>query len=286
MTPKYIVGKISQRYIAGTRLQDAVVQIRDLNTKSMMATVDLLGEHITRKEEALAVKQAILGIFSEIKEKNLNSNVSIKPTQLGLIIDPDFCLANFKEIADAARAPDNFVRIDMEDSSTTDATLTLYRQLRSAGYDNVGVVIQSYMKRSEHDILQLAAFSANVRLCKGIYIEPAAIAFKGYEEVRQNYLRLLRLLVENKMYVGIATHDNYLVEQAYKFITEHQLEPSRYEFQMLLGVKEQLRNAIVSKRHRLRVYVPYGEQWYAYCVRRLRENPQIAGYVLKAMFSN
>jgi proline dehydrogenase len=285
LTPKPIVGLVSRRYIAGTTLTSAVEQIRSLNNRRMMATMDLLGENITRIESANEVRNGILEMLDEINRRVLNSNVSVKPTQLGLQIDFQECFTNFRTIIEKARSYGNFVRIDMEDSSTTDATLELYRKLRSEGFENVGVVIQAYLRRSETDIKELAKLKANVRICKGIYVEPASIAFQDKQEVRENFLLLLNSLIENRMYVGIATHDDYLVENSYRMIEKKKLDKIQYEFQMLLGVKEQLRNSIVTGGHRLRVYVPFGEQWYAYCMRRLRENPQIAGYVFKAMFN-
>jgi len=183
-----------------------------------------------------------------------------------------------------AGASKNFVRIDMEDSSTTDLTLDLYRRLRSEGHTNVGVVLQAYMRRSEEDARTLIAMGANFRLCKGIYREPASIAFQERQEVRDNFMKLLRMMIEGGSYVGIATHDDILIDQSYAYLAKNRVKWDRYEFQMLLGVKEAKRNAIVADGHRLRVYVPFGEQWYAYSVRRLKENPQIAGYILRALF--
>jgi len=180
---------------------------------------------------------------------------------------------------------DNFVRIDMEDSSTTSETLGLYGRLRNDGFENVGVVIQANMRRSEGDILRLIPVKANVRLCKGAYIEPDTIALKSKEEIRFNYLKLLKRLLEGKCYVGIATHDDFLINGAYQYIQEMNLPRSDYEFQMLYGVKSKLRDRIVADGHRLRVYVPFGQAWYAYSIRRFKENPQIAWYVFQAIFS-
>jgi proline dehydrogenase len=179
----------------------------------------------------------------------------------------------------------NFVRIDMEDSSTTDDTLALYRRLRAEGFLNVGVVIQAYLKRSESDVRALAKDRANVRLCKGIYVEAPEIAYQGREEIRENFVSLLRILFEAGCYVGVATHDEFLVERSYELIDSFNVQRLGVEFQMLLGVRERLRDNIVGRGHRLRVYVPYGEQWYAYSTRRLKENPQIVSYVLKALFT-
>jgi proline dehydrogenase len=282
--PKSIVGQVSKRYIAGTTLADAVRVVRDLNARGMMATLDLLGEDIHDRAVAVAIKDEWLNIVRAIHDQNLDSNVSLKLSQLGLRIDPEFCYNNVKAIVEAARQVHNFVRIDMEDSSMTDGTLALYRRLRAEGLDNVGVVIQAYLRRSEADVRALASIKANFRLCKGIYIEPEEIAYHDREVVRRNFVKLLQIVLEEGCYVGIATHDEYVIDKAYELIPKLGLERDRYEFQMLLGVREGLRDSIVRQGHRLRVYVPFGEKWYAYSVRRLKENPQIAGYVLRALF--
>lgn len=282
--PKSIVGQVSKRYIAGTTLQDAVRVVQDLNARGMMATLDLLGEDIHDVAEAVATKDEWLKIVRAIHDQKLDSNVSLKLSQLGLRIDGDLCYNNVRAIVQAAREVGNFVRIDMEDSSTTDGTLELYRRLREEGFDNVGVVIQAYLRRSESDVRALVKMKANFRICKGIYIEPEEIAYRDREEVRRNFVMLLRIIMESGCYVGIATHDEYVIEKAYELVHKLGLAKDRYEFQMLLGVREGLRDSIVRQGHRLRVYVPFGEKWYAYSVRRLKENPQIAGYILKAMF--
>lgn len=283
--PKQIVGQVSKRYIAGTTFEAAVQVIKALNHKAMMATVDILGEHIAEKQAALQVRSEWESVIPRIPQEGLNSNISVKLTQLGLQIDPEFCYQNVRVLVEMAAQVKNFVRIDMEDSSTTDLTLGVYRRLRAEGYTNVGVVLQAYMRRSEADARALLATGANVRLCKGIYKEPAAIAYQGKEEVRQNFMRLLEVLIGGGGYVGIATHDDVLIDRSYQYLATHNVKWDRYEFQMLLGVKESKRNAIVADGHRLRVYVPFGEQWYAYSVRRLKENPQIAGYIVRALFS-
>ena len=204
-----------------------------------------------------------------------------KLTLLGLKIDEGFCLENVSRIATAAARFGNFVRIDMEDHTCTEATLRIYDELQER-HDNLGVVFQSYMRRLLDDIAALPAGRANVRLCKGIYIEPRPIAWKGHDTVRLNYVRALEKLLSNGVYVGIATHDEYLVCAALDLIDRLGVARDRYEFQMLLGVDEELRQILLDAGHRLRVYVPYGEDWYEYSVRRLRENPIIAQHVLKA----
>jgi proline dehydrogenase len=282
VTPKVVIARFAKPYIAGEGLADAIATVKALSAARAMATIDVLGEDITMREEALASKEECKRVLAAIAENALDSNVSIKLTQLGLKIDTGFCRANVEDILEAAKARNNFVRIDMEDHTCTDDTLAIFRAVRKK-YANVGIVIQAYLRRSESDIRQLAEEKANVRLCKGIYVEPAEIAFKKRGEVQQNFLRLLKSLLEAHCYVGIATHDDVLIDGAKTFLREMKPARTDYEFQMLLGVRDEKRNELIRDGHRLRVYTPFGKRWYAYSVRRLKENPQIAGYVLKAM---
>jgi len=284
LIPKAVVGRVASRYIAGTTLSDGVGAVATLNKAGMMATMDLLGEDITAAAEAHQVRDSILPILRAIDQHRLNSNVSIKPTQLGLRIDPELCYRNIRAILDEAKALGNFVRIDMEDAGTTDATLDIYRRLRAVGYTNTGVVIQAYLHRSESDVRALVREGANIRLCKGIYNESPSIAFKGRQEIRDNYMKLLSIILEGGTYVGIATHDDVLIDGALGLVRKLGRKPAQYEFQMLLGVRETRRGQIVRDGHQLRVYVPYGEQWYAYSTRRLKENPSMAWYITKALF--
>ncbi|MBI3788025.1 MAG: proline dehydrogenase family protein [Ignavibacteriales bacterium] len=282
--PKSVVGQVAKRYIAGTRLSDAVRVVSELNTKGMVSTMDLLGEYINEAKEAHQVRDNILSILQAIQKNQLRSNISVKLTQLGLKIDKDLCYQNIRSLVEEANKLGNFIRIDMEDAETTDATLDIYRRLRKEGFSNTGVVIQAYLHRSESDIRALIKEGANLRLCKGIYNESPSIAFKDRQQIRDNYLKLLQIIFEGGSYVGIATHDDYLIDGAYKLIQKLGLKKDQYEFQMLLGVQETLRNQIVKDGHRLRVYVPYGEQWYAYSTRRLKENPYMAWYITKSIF--
>jgi len=246
--------------------------------------MDLLGEDIAAAAEAHQVRDNILPILRAIYQHRLNSNVSIKPTQLGLRIDTELCYNNIRAILDEAKALGNFVRIDMEDAHTTDATLAIYRRLRADGYTNTGVVIQAYLHRSESDVRTLVKEGANIRLCKGIYNESPSIAFKGRKEIQDHFMKLLSIILECGTYVGIATHDDVLIDGALALVQKLGLKQAQYEFQMLLGVRESRRDQIVRDGHRLRVYVPYGEQWYAYSTRRLKENPAMAWYITKAIF--
>jgi proline dehydrogenase len=224
-----------------------------------------------------------LRVFDAIAAEGLDSNVSIKLTMLGLKIDESFCRDNVERIVAKAKEHGNFVRIDMEDYTTTDATLRIFQELY-ARYGNVGPVLQAYMRRTLSDISALPDGST-VRLCKGIYVEPRTVAWKGYETVRANYVRALEKLFERGIYTGIATHDEYLACRAVGLIDQHGLKREQYEFQMLLGVDEEMRRILIAGGHRLRVYVPYGRDWYPYSIRRLRENPEVARHVLKAMLS-
>jgi proline dehydrogenase len=251
----------------------------------MIGTMDVLGENISTREESLAAVRECEEVLHSINRNHLDANLSIKLTQFGLKIDEEFCHSNVKRLLEIASGYNNFVRMDMEDSSTTSETLKLYGRLRSEGFENTGVVIQANMRRSEEDVRKLVSMKSNIRLCKGAYLEPKAIALTGKEEIRLHYLKLLEILLKGKCYVGIATHDDFLIGAAYQTIREMNLQKSDYEFQMLFGVKSKLRDKIVGDGHRLRVYVPFGQYWYAYSIRRFKENPQMVRYVLRALFS-
>ena len=281
--PKPIVAKFAGKYIAGATLNDAMDTVRSLNAMNAMTTVDVLGEDIFTKDQAVESRNGSTAVLTAIAERKLDSNLSIKLTSLGLKMDKQFCLDNTNTIIETARASNNFVRIDMEDRTCTDDTLEIYRTMRSR-YEKVGIVIQAYLHRSEKDIRALTAEKANVRLCKGIYVEPAEVAIKDRKGIQDNYLKLLRILMEGGCYVGIATHDDVLIDGAKRLVEELKLGKDRYEFQMLLGVRDETRKRLIDEGHRLRVYVPFGKDWYAYSVRRLKENPQMAGHVFKAIF--
>ena len=285
LLPKPLVKRFAMRYIAGEGLDDAVRLVRAIHSNQMIGTMDVLGENISTREESLAAVRECEEVLHSINRNHLDANLSIKLTQFGLKIDEEFYHSNVKRLLEIASGTNNFVRMDMEDSSTTSETLELYGRLRSEGFENVGVVIQANMRRSEEDVRKLVSKKANIRLCKGAYIEPEAIALRGKKEIRLNYLNLLEMLLKGKCYVGIATHDDFLIGAAYQTIREMNLQKSDYEFQMLFGVKSKLRDKIVADGHRLRVYVPFGQCWYAYSIRRFKENPQMVRYVLRALFS-
>jgi proline dehydrogenase len=283
LVPKPVVRRIASRYVAGETLADALTTVRALNVERCMATLDVLGEDITRLDETGPTVAAYQQALAEIAESGLDSNVSVKLTALGLKLDPAHCRREFARIVETARGYGNFVRIDMEDSSVTEETLQIFFEFRRQ-YEKVGIVLQAYLRRSGEDARRIAAVGGNVRVCKGIYVEPASIAFQDREQIRVSYMQLVDSLLAAGSYVGIATHDPILVERALALVERRGLGPQAYEFQMLLGVARSLRRRLTADRRRLRVYVPYGEAWYAYSVRRLKENPSIAGHVLKGLF--
>ncbi len=280
--PKPIVRHFSKPYIAGAKIGDAIRVVRDLNASGALATIDILGEDISREEEADSAMTGYLNLLDTIERERLDSNVSIKLSQLGMKIDLENCYRRIDAVVSHARdTGDRFIRLDMEDSTCTDDTLGIYRRLREK-HPKVGVVIQAMLRRSIADIERLAAMKANVRLCKGIYNERREIAWQDRDTVRRSFTTLLDTLLDAGCYVGIATHDESLVFEALALLHKYHPDREHYEFQMLLGVDEELRRIILRGGHRLRVYVPFGEQWYAYSVRRLKENPRLAGTIAKA----
>ncbi len=283
LAPKALVWQVARRYVAGVDLKSAIDVVRELNRQGAMATVDLLGEEVVDRTVPEEAVQAYVAILEAIDREKLESNVSLKPTQLGLNIDEAFCRKNAETVIQAAKSQGNFVRIDMEDRTTTDATLDMYRQFLSE-YGNVGCVLQSCMRRTLRDIRSMPEEGTNIRLCKGIYVEPREVAWKGHDTIRRNFVAALEMMFQQGIYVGIATHDEYLICAASELIHRYKLKPSQYEFQMLYGVDAAMRKILIERGHRMRIYVPYGQDWYLYSVRRLRENPQIAGHVLRSFF--
>lgn len=284
--PKSLVWPLSRRYIAGTDLESAYTVVGGLNDCGCSATVDVLGEDSTSRGKVEEARDLYFEAIAGIDGNKLDCNVSVKLSDLGLRMDPEYCFAAIRELVLRAREQDNFVRIDMEDSSVTEITLEIYRKLRDE-FANVGTVIQSCMRRSPSDVQSLLDTGpTHIRLCKGIYVEPEDLAFTAPDEIRLAYSELLeQLFVGGVVKVGIATHDPHLVEHATQLIERLEVDRSRYEFQMLLGVAENMRASLVSDGHPLRVYVPFGERWFAYSVRRLRENPQIAGHIVRNLFT-
>jgi len=283
LMPKSLVRLFASSYIAGDTLEEAVALVKKFNADGIMATMDVLGESISSKEEALYAKSQAFEVLDAIHEHQLLANLSIKPTQFGLLLDEEFCYQQVRDVLQYARERNNFIRLDMEDSTTTDPIIRLYKRLRKE-FSNTGIVMQACLRRTYDDVSHLNEEAANYRLCKGIYIEPEAIAYRTRQGVRDNYLKLLRRMLEDKKYTGIATHDDYLLAGAKKLIKELNISPDAYEFQMLLGVRADLRQKLVKEGNKLRVYVPFGKEWYAYSIRRLKENPNMAMDIFKNLF--
>ena len=287
LIPKPVVRRVAGRYVAGETLADAVAEVQRLNNLGCQATIDLLGEQIKHIGEADQAAATYLEVLDAIAENGLNANVSVKPTHHGLGLHRERYLGNIRKVIDRARSLGNFVRIDMEDSPTTEETLQTYRTLREEGYDNVGLVLQAMLRRTPYDVRQFQAFHPNIRLCKGVYVEPPEVAWQAPAKVNSAYVEVLDyLLSSTDFFVGIATHDDPLIAEAERMIREKSVPRERYEFQMLLGVRPEVRQALVERGHRMRVYVPFGTAWYAYCLRRLKENPKIAGYVTSDLLKN
>ena len=282
--PRPMVRYFAGRYIAGETIEDAIATVRALNAEGVCATLDVLGEDITRRDEAVASREQSNQVLHTIAREKLDSNLSIKLTSLGLKLDSAFCAENVREILKVAAGYNIFVRFDMEDSTCTTDTIAIFRGLHRE-FPNTGIVLQAYMRRSESDTEALLEDRPNFRLCKGIYREKKEIAFQERGEVQQNFIRLLGLMLKRGAYVGIATHDSVLIDAAQGLIRDLGLRKDQYEFQMLLGVRPELRKRLVREGHRVRLYVPFGEHWYGYSTRRFKENPEVAGYVFKALFS-
>jgi proline dehydrogenase len=277
--PRPIVQRISSRYIAGSTCSDALDVVRGLNAAGKSATIDVLGEEIRSEREAAAIAAEYRDVLDQVERSRLDTTISVKLTALGLELGYDLCRRHLLAVVDHAAERGNDVTIDMEDSTTTDDTLQLYRDLRAEGRANVGIVLQAALRRTVDDARSIASLTPTVRVCKGIYVEPTSIAYRDGDAVRASFVRTLDVLFAAECYVGIATHDDWLLEQARRLVARHGLAPDTYEFQMLLGVRPEVGDDLVAEGHRLRIYVPFGEQWYEYSLRRLQENPKIAGYI-------
>ena len=281
--PEALLWQFARRYVAGVTLREAAQTVRGLNDRRLLATLDILGEHVADPEDARADGRAYAEVLHTIRKEDLSANISVKPTHMGLKLDPDLCLGILRDLVHLARGLGNFVRLDMEDSTCTDETLRLYRTLVKEA-PSVGVVLQAYLKRSQEDAKSLAEEQANIRVCKGIYREPETIAWKDRQAIRQNFIVLLEILMGAGSYVGIATHDSWVIQEARGLIRRLGVPRERYEFQMLLGVRPDIRERLREEGEPLRVYVPFGQSWRAYCLRRFRENPEILGHVVRALW--
>jgi proline dehydrogenase len=281
LVPRPLVRYFANRYIAGETLAEALNCVSALNAEGVSTTMDVLGEDIFTREEAIVSRRKSIEVLRAIVEAKVDSNLSIKLTSLGLKLDVDFCRENVREILKVASELGIFVRFDMEDHTCTTDTIAVFKALNKE-FPRTGIVLQAYLRRTEEDVRGMSGM--NFRLCKGIYREPADIAIHDRAGVQQNFLSLLRQMLGGGSYVGIATHDQVLVDGAAAIIRELGLRKDQYEFQMLLGVRPELRKRLVRDGHKVRLYVPFGEHWYGYSTRRFKENPEVAGYVFKAIF--
>jgi len=287
--PKKFIWIFSRSYIAGETIEDAIRVSKELNNQKIKVTLDVLGEFIKNLDEAERNKKEYLNLIDFTIGNGIDGNFSLKPSSFGLLIDRELCYNHIREIVAKAASVNSFIRIDMEDSTCTDMEIELYRRLKAEFPKSVGLVLQAYLRRTYSDIEKMLDIHTpesplNFRLCKGIYVEPASIAYKKYEEINAHYLEDLELMLSKKIFVGIATHDRPLVEGAYNLIKKYDVPKNMYEFQMLYGVTPKLRESIVNEGHTMRVYVPFGKEWFNYSTRRLKENPKIASHIIKAIF--
>ncbi|HBL77251.1 MAG: proline dehydrogenase [Bacteroidetes bacterium GWF2_42_66] len=288
--PKKLIWIFSKRYIAGETIEDGLRVAKELNSEGIEVTIDLLGEFVNNLNQAEEYKNKYISIIERFTSENITGNFSLKPSMFGLLVNKGICLKYIEEIVKKAVEKNSFIRIDMEDSSCVDSEIEIYKYLLHKYPAHVGLVIQAYLRRTISDLVQLKTFQLNgtplsFRLCKGIYIEPENIAFKKHDEIQDHYIEDLQYMFDQKIHVGIATHDKQLVERAYKLIEEKQIPSDMYEFQMLYGVTPELRKSIVTNGHKMRVYVPFGKEWFGYSTRRLKENPKIASHIIKALFA-
>ena len=287
--PKRLIWIFSKRYIAGETIEEGLKACRELNSQGIEVTVDLLGEFISTVEQAEENKNKYIEIIERFTSEGITGNFSLKPTMFGLLIDKDICFANVEAVVKKAVERKSFVRIDMEDSQCVDIELEIYRKLQQRYPASVGLVVQAYLRRTKNDLMNFSNVHVNgtplnFRICKGIYVEPKHVAYKEFDEVREHYLDDLKFMLDNKMYAAIATHDKFLVDQAIEMVKELNIDRTKYEFQMLYGVTPELRSYIVKQGYKMRVYVPFGKDWFGYSTRRLKENPKMASHIVKALF--
>ena len=279
-----MIGKIASVYVAGDKLDDGLKLAKKLNDKGFSATLDLLGEEVKNRKQTNRIRHSYCEILDGIANWGIDCNVSLKLTALGLKIDEELCWDNLSVVLDKAREYDNFVRLDMENSEVTDATINMCQKGQKY-YPKCGTVLQSYMKRTLNDIEILNSHNTNIRICKGAYKESEEIAYKGYQEVRDNYLKSAEKMMDNEIYIGLATHDLWLITKLEEMIERKNYKKNMYEFQALSGVPiDKTLEKLIESGHKVRYYIPYGPEWYAYSLRRMRENPDIWKDTLKAFF--
>ena len=283
--PKVFVRLVASPYIAGITDDEMLINVQKLNNKGYDVAIDILGEHVTTEQEATEITERYANLYGRIASQQLNANLSIKLSHIGQDLGYDVVKNNLMILVNAAKKHNNFLRLDMENSPYTSETINLYKKAFE-DYSNVGIVLQAYMHRSKDDLDKLANEKFNVRICKGIYIESEDIAYRDYQKIRDNYIVLVQQALIKGAYVGIASHDEYLIDKLYLWIKENQIPTTQYEFQILHGVPmEKKLQQLIKEGNKVRVYVPYGDNWYDYSVRRLKENPKMAGYIIKNIFS-
>lgn len=289
LAPRALIRKVSRRYIAGDTVAEATGRVAVLNAVGFSATVDVLGEAIESLSQADSTTREYLKVLEVIARDGLRANISVKPTALGLLLDPVQCERNLERLLDAAKAHSIFVRMDMEDASCTQREIDLLLRLKSRGYGNVGLVLQAYLKRTDNDITQLLGTRENLRICKGIYVEDREHLVEGAwhdrSAINPHFLRHVARCFDSGAFVGVATHDEELIDQVIMLASDQRIEKTAFEFQMLLGVRENLRDRLLAEGYAVRIYVPYGKDWYGYSMRRIKENPRIAGYLLGALLT-
>ncbi|MEC8875627.1 MAG: proline dehydrogenase family protein [Candidatus Thermoplasmatota archaeon] len=280
--PKFVVGRVASLYVAGDKLEDGLELSRLLNSKGFSATLDLLGEEVKSRKETNRIRDSYCDLLEGIENSGIDCNVSLKLTALGLRIDKELCWDNLTVVLDKARDYNNFIRLDMEDASVTQATINMCKKAKDY-YPKCGTVLQSYMRRTVDDVESLASHDANIRLCKGAYKENQEIAYQGYQEVRDNYLRAVKEMMDREIYIAFATHDSWLINEIEDVIKEKRYPKNMYEFQALSGVPvDKILERLRDNGHKVRYYIPYGPEWHAYSLRRMRENPDIWKHTLKA----
>lgn len=288
--PKSFVWIFSKKYIAGEKLDDALNAAKRLNSEGCSITVDLLGEYITDMNQAEENKKAYLEIIEKFEQNKINGNYSIKPTFFGLLIDENSCFKKIYEVVEKAASYNNFVRIDMEHSACTDLEFDLFNKLRKTFPKNVGICVQSYLIRTQNDLRLLFENNneerpLNFRLCKGIYIESPQIAYQKYHEINDSFILSLDYMLKNGAYVGIATHDRNLINASCEIIEKNKISKDQYEFQMLYGVTPNRKEKLLQQGHPLKIYIPFGKEWFNYSTRRLKENPKLISHIVKSIFN-
>ena len=283
LLPKFFVKIFANKYVAGIKTSEAIDIVKKLNQNNLSCTLDILGEHTKSKNESYAIANKYVDIFKQLGQNKLDCNISVKPSHIGSDVNNKVLSNNIKKLIDAAKKNNNFLRIDMEDSNLTDLSISIYRE-NFEKKSHIGIVLQAYLKRTEKDIENLDSFS-NIRLCKGIYNEDKSISFKNPIDINKNYLNLLNKALEKNIYVGIATHDQKLIKSCLKIIESKKINKKNVEFQMLYGVPmDSTIKKLMFQNFKIRIYVPYGKNWYEYSIRRIKENPNISKYIIKNLF--